>query len=495
MRSAILVLLIAISGAAQTSIDIDVTAPAKPFPHVWERAFGSGRANLSLRQSYRDDLKAVRTATGFEYIRFHAIFHDENGVYSEDEKGNPIYNWTYVDQIYDGLVNSRVRPFVELSFMPSKMASSQTPHAFWYKPLPSPPKDYERWGALIEAFTRHVVERYGIDEVSRWPFEVWNEPNIDFWTGDPKEETYQKLYVAAVKAVKKVSPKIQVGGPSTAQAAWVGRFIAYCAKNKVPLDFASTHVYGNDKAEDVFGTSEVIPRKEMVIRAVRKVRDEIKQSAMPNLPLYFSEYNASYMNEVDVTDSAYMGPWLAYTISKTDGLVDIMSYWCFSDVFEEQGIAKTPFYGGFGLIAAGDIPKAAFNDFKLLHKLGVTRIPNANDSVLVTKRRGTTLAIALWNYAPPEEAGTPQKYTLNFKGLTGTRELTITVVDENHGSALAAWMAMGKPAFPTLEQQKTLRDAAQMPEPERRELTAGSPLELVLQPKGLALIEISSPRK
>jgi xylan 1,4-beta-xylosidase len=472
------------------AITINAAAPSHPFPHFWERTFGSGRANLSLREAYREDLRTVSEATGFEFIRFHGIFDDENGVYSEDAQGNPVYNWSYVDQIYDGLLKNHIRPFVELSFMPAKLAVSQNPHAFWYKPLPNPPADYGKWAALNEAFARHLIERYGIDEVSKWYFEVWNEPNIDFWTGEPKEGTYFQLYAAAANALKKVSPRLLVGGPATAQAAWVGNLIAYCSKNKVPLDFASTHVYGNDRAEDVFNTHEQIPRRDMVARSVRKVHDEIKRSAMPNLPLFWSEFNASYFNEVEVTDSPFMGPWLANTILLCDGLVDMMSYWSFSDVFEEQGIVKTPFYGGFGLIGAGNIPKASLNDFRLLHQLGDVRILNDSDSVLVTKRQDGSLAIALWNYAAPEESGAARQFDLNITGLRGARRVRITQVDAQHGSSLAAWEAMGKPSFPTRDQQVKLREAGSAPRAEETNWMPGRPLSIRLEPKALALIEI-----
>ena len=461
-----------------------------PFPHFWERMFGSGRANLALRESYRDDLRTVSAATGFEFIRFHGIFDDENGVYSEDAQGNPIYNWSYADQIYDGVLKNHVRPFVELSFMPSKLSATQHTHAFWYKPFPNPPTDYAKWGALNEAFARHLIDRYGIEEVSQWFFEVWNEPNIDFWTGEPPQQTYFQLYASAANALKKVSPRLRVGGPATAQAAWVGNFIAYCSQNHVPVDFASTHVYGNDKAEDVFNTHEQIQRRDMVARAVHKVHEEIKNSAMPNLPLYWSEFNASYFNEVDVTDSPFVGPWLANTIRMCDGLVDMMSYWSFSDVFEEQGVVKTPFYGGFGLIAAGNIPKASLNDFRLLHQLGDARIPNDSDSVLVTTRKDGSLALVLWNYVPPEDAGVPRRFNLNIAGLKNAHRIRITQVDAQHGSSLSAWESMGKPAFPAREQQAKLRQAGVMPLAHEMKWKAGSPVAIELQPKSLALVEV-----
>jgi xylan 1,4-beta-xylosidase len=470
------------------TVTVDASAPVHPFPHFWERMFGSGRAILSLRESYRRDLSAVKRATGFTYIRFHGIFDDEVGVYNLDAQGRAVYNFTYVDQIYDGLLAQDVRPFVELSFMPNALASEQKPFPFWYRPNVSPPKDWDLWSDLIQHFARHLIARYGIEEVSQWYFEVWNEPNIGFWGGEPRQATYFKLYDVTAKALKQVSPRLRVGGPSTAQAAWVGDFIRHCAENHIPVDFVSTHVYANDSAENVFGTHEEISRLDMVARAVRKIHDEVKASARPDLPILFSEYNASYMNEVNVTDSAFMGPWLASTISRCDGLVDTMAYWSFSDVFEEQGVAPRPFYGGFGLMAAGHIPKASFNAFALLHRLGTERIPINSDSVLATRRDDGSLAIAVWNYAPPGEQGPSREITLMLKGTEGISRAVIYRVDRGHGSSLAVWESLGKPDFPTREQQKLLRAGGRLPGPKIQDLSGKSSLSLSVPAHGLALI-------
>ena len=472
------------------AIEIDAGAPSHAFPHFWEKMFGSGRAILSLRESYRNDLRETRRIAGFEYVRFHAIFHDEAGLYDEDKDGKPFYNFSYVDQIYDGLLENHVRPFVELSFMPKRLSSDPSAlHPFWYKQNVAPPKDWDKWEQLVEAFARHLVERYGIDEVSQWYFEVWNEPNIDFWAGNPKEATYYELYDRAARAIKRVSRRLRVGGPATAQAAWMDRFLAHCKEKNVPVDFASTHVYGNDRAEDVFGTHERISRNQMVCRAVKKVHDQIAASPYPSMPLIWSEFNASYMNEPEVTDTAFMGPWIADTIRQCDGLVQMMSYWTFSDVFEEQGVVKTPFYGGFGLLAERSIPKAAFNDFALLHRLGETRLDVSSDSALVTRRKDGSLAIAVWNLFLPEEAGSPKTVTLHFKGRSGQPSARVTIVDQEHGSPLPAWNKMGRPAYPTIAQIEELRKAGALPAAQSQAISKGS-LTLTLQPQALALIEI-----
>ncbi|HEX4309294.1 MAG TPA: glycosyl hydrolase family 39 [Acidobacteriaceae bacterium] len=488
--------------ASDAPIVVDARAAGTPFPHFWEQMFGSGRANLSLRESYRQDLDRVKKAADFKYVRFHAILDDENGVYSEDARGNAVYNWSYVDQIYDGMLAHGVRPFVEISFMPKALASKEQYHAFWYKPLPVPPKDYAKWDALITAFARHLVDRYGVDEVAQWYFEVWNEPNIDFWVGRPAQETYFELYDHTARALKAANEKIRVGGPATAQAAWVGDMIAHATQNEVPLDFVSTHVYGNDATTDVFHDHREMAPHQMVCAAVDKVHDEIAKSAQPKMPLIWSEYNATYANEQQLTDSIYMGPWLADTIAKCDGKTLMMSYWSFSDVFEEQGVVKTPFYGGYGIVAEDGIPKPAYDVFLLLHGLGEERLPAPVDDALVTRRKDGAIVIAAWNLVEPNKDGSPVSTTAktvtfelkNIGGGIGLHTVTgmkaeVRRVDAAHGDTLDAWKKMGSPAYPTQAQIEALRKASE-PGPDEDVAIRDHKLTLTLPPMGLAVAEI-----
>jgi xylan 1,4-beta-xylosidase len=477
---------------AQTgeSITVDASAPAQPFPHFWEHMFGSGRAVLSLRESYREDLRAVRAVTAVRYVRFHAVLHDEMGVYSVNARGEPVFNFSYIDQAYDGLLANGVRPFVELSFMPAKLAAHDIRHSFWYRPIVSPPADYKRWDALITALGRHLIERYGIDEVSQWYFEVWNEPNLDFWAGVPKQSTYFTLYEHTARSLKAVDARLRVGGPATAQAAWATAFLRHCNENHVPVDFVSTHVYGDDKAKDVFGTTEPLMRRQMVCRAVRKVHTEIQASPSPTVPLLWSEFNASWSNHPEVTDAPFMGPWLAETIRQCDGFVQEMSYWTFSDVFEEQGVVKTPFYGGFGLIAAGGIPKPAFNAFALLHGLGEQRLANAAEQLLVTRRGDGTLVLALWNYAEVGSTAPLRKVTLRFTHSTAG-SASVQSIDHEHGDVRMAYERMGSPRSPTQRQLVQLREAAALPPPVTRALQSGE-LDLEIPSDGLAIVTLAN---
>jgi xylan 1,4-beta-xylosidase len=513
---ALLVAGLAQSALADTPSPADrivVAADAKvtPLPHFWERMFGSGRAILSLRDGYRQDLRAVRSATGFGYVRFHHILSDEVGLYGVDSKGKPRYNFSYVDQIYDGLLANGVRPFVEIGFMPQALSSDvKSTMSFWYRPNVAPPLSYDRWDDLVRRFVTHLVDRYGIDEVAQWYFEVWNEPNIDFWSGKPKQSTYFDLYAHTARAVKSVNPALRVGGPSTAQAAWVSDFLKFARATGAPVDFVSSHVYANDTAENVLHEKLPVGRDRMVGRAVRKLHDEIAASPYPSLPLILSEYNASYKNEPEVTDAVYMGPWLADTIRQCAGLADIMSYWTFSDVFEEQGVIRTPFYGGFGLLAEHGIPKPAFHAFALLHRLGEQRLAIESQSALATRRADGALVIALWNYAEPLDPPGPassarapslaaaaqpsrpaaaKTFSISVDGMTGSRRALLSRVDGDHGNVMHAFDGMGRPDFPQASQWKELQAAAGLPPPQEIEFRNGM-AEVTLPPWGLALVEI-----
>jgi xylan 1,4-beta-xylosidase len=475
--------------AAPDEIVIDTHAATTPFPHFWEEMFGSGRAILTLRESYREDLRAVKKVTDFKYVRFHAILHDEVGVYNEDEHGNPVYNFSYVDQIYDGLLKNGVRPVVEISFMPKKLAfNPDALHPFWYKQNVSPPKSMELWDDLMKHFAQHLVDRYGIDEVSQWYFEVWNEPNIDFWNGIPRDKSYYDLYAHTARALKGVNPKLRVGGPATAAAHWIPEFLQYVAANHVPIDFVSTHGYADDTPEDMLDTTENVPMDDRVCRAVAKVHSQIKASAMPNLPLFWTEWNVQGMNES--RDTTFVGAGLANTVRQCDGMVDMMSFWTFSDVFEEGGPIPKPFEGEFGLRAKGGINKPSYYDFELLHELGNQRLTSDSKDLIVTRRADGELAIAAWNLVDPDDQhGQTRQMKLSFPGVPPNARVTIQRVDDDHGNVLPKYAAMGKPLDPTPAQVEQLNAETALPAPEQVRLKDGM-LELKLTPNTLALIKV-----
>ncbi|WP_433983523.1 hypothetical protein RBB78_20700 [Tunturiibacter empetritectus] len=216
------------------------------------------------------------------------------------------------------------------------------------------------------------------------------------------------------------------------------------------------------------------------------------------MPLIFSEYNASYSNEPDVTDTTYLGPWLANNIRQCDGLTESMSYWTFSDVFEEQGVVRTPFYGGFGLVAADGIPKPSLNAFAMLHRLGDLRIELENDDALATKSSDGAVEVALWNYAPPYGIGaayTPppankgpdKSFQLTFANLPSSAKVELLRVDDDHGNAVKEFDAMGRPRDLTQDQIKKLRAAGAMSPAEKLRLSNGH-LQITVPPHGLVVL-------
>jgi len=483
--------MVAIPSHAQETVRIDATAEATPFPHFWERMFGSGRATLAMRENYLDDVRAVKQVADFDYVRFHGILDDDVGVYNEDEHGNPVYNFTLVDRIYDGLLHNGVRPVVELSFMPKRLAfNPDALHPFWYKPNVSVPKDYVKWDGLIHALAQHLVERYGIDEVAQWYFEVWNEPNIDFWGGVPRQKTYFELYDHTARALKAVSPRLRVGGPATAAAAWVDAFLAHVAKQHVPVDFVSTHGYADDSVEDLFHTDESIPMDDRVCRAIAKVHGQIKASPLPHLPLLWTEWNV--IGTPTSRDTIYVGPALADTVRACDGMVDMMSFWTFSDVFEEDGPSQRPFFNGlYGLRASGGIDKPSYYAFGLLHELGNARLANRSRDAIVTRSSNGSLAIAVWNLVDPGQHGSTRSIRLDVRGVRPDATVTIQRVDNEHSNVLPIYAAMGSPRYPTPAQVARMNAASALKPLEQSHLDNGV-LSLTLEPNALLLVIISS---
>lgn len=477
--------------AVPEKVVIDARAPGRPFPHFWEQTFGSGRAILTLRESYRNDLREVKKITEFSYVRFHNILHDEDGVYDEDAQGHPIYNFAYVDQIYDGLLQNGVRPFVEISFMPKKLALRQDVHPFWYKQIVSPPKDYKKWDDLIRALAQHLVDRYGLDEVSKWYFEVWNEPNIDFWSGEPKQATYFELYDHTARALKSVSPRIRVGGPATSSAHWVDAFIQHAAAENVPTDFISSHGYADDTVQDLFGTNEDIPMDQRVCLAIKKVHDQIQASPRPGLPLMWTEWNVASFGMLHARDTTYVGAAMADDIRQCDGLVDMMSFWTFSDVFEENGPKREPFDGSFGLVALGGIKKPSYAAFALLHKLGAERIVGGADpgNILVTRERDGSLAIAAWNLVDPDKTGSTRQIEFEIHGVPPNSRVRLSRADSEHGNTLAAYQKMGSPQYPTQAQVADLNRVAEETGIGSTRLSNGL-IDLQLPVNGVLLLEV-----
>ncbi len=385
------------------NISFNVNDRTDLLPGFVQHSVGAGRANELLRKAALSQLDYVHKYCGFRYVRFHGLLSDDMGVYFEDSSGDPVLNFQYIDMVYDEIIKIGMKPFVELSFMPDALASGSKT-VFWWKGNVTPPKDYSKWHFLIKELTGHWIRRYGPDEVRTWYFEVWNEPNHPaFFSSDINE--YFRLYAETAKAVKSVDSALRVGGPATAGNAWVKELISFCIDNSVPLDFISTHHYSTVATFDEYGTKQIFLSKtpDSIAQAVRRVKNQILESPMPDLPLFYTEWSTSPSSRDPVHDSYIEAPFILYNLKRIGNCADSMSYWTFTDIFEEGGIARKPFHGGFGLLNMQSIKKSAFYAYRYFAELGKQQLEcDDSDSFVCIKPNGD-VQVLLWNYKLPEQ--------------------------------------------------------------------------------------------
>ena len=458
-------------------IHVDYKDVKGPLNRMAEMCVGAGRANEGLRADWQQQLAHVHQDCGFKYIRMHGIFCDDMGVYQEDRQGRPEYNWQYVDKLYDFLVGIGMKPFVELGFMPGAMASgSQT--IFWWRGNTTLPRDFSRWGALVEAFTRHLTERYGEEEVAGWYFEVWNEPNLEgFFKGT--QQDYFHLYEVTAKAVKSVCPQYRVGGPATAGCGWIGDFIQFCATNPAPVDFISTHTYGVDAGfldENGNHGTMLSTRSDSIYGEMQETRRVIQNSLKPGLPLHFTEWSSSYTPSDPFHDSYQSAAYILDKIKNADGCVQSMSYWTFTDIFEEAGPRFTPFHGGFGLLNEEGIQKPSYFAYHFLHSLGDVQLTCEDRQTLACRDARGGMQILVWDEPPPDPSPRENNQTyysrihpsqweeyaqLQLVGVpAGTYLMKVYRVGYRSNDAYTAYLDMGAPPQFTRSQETRLKAAS-----------------------------------
>jgi xylan 1,4-beta-xylosidase len=386
--------------APTRQIIVDIKNSAGPVDRFYDLSVGSDFPGTLIRDDSQAQLKLAVDELGFRYIRFHAIFHDMLGTV-RNEDGKTVYNWSKIDQLYDDLLARNIRPFVELGFAPKALATSQN-SIFYWNGNTSHPKP-EGWHDLVDAFIRHIEGRYGRDEVRTWFFEVWNEPNLSgFWEGGD-QKAYFELYDSTSRTIKSIDPALRVGGPSTAGAAWVPEFLAHVKQSGAAVDFVTTHTYGvqggfldeNGKSDTKLDSSP-----DAIIGDVRRVREQISASSFPALPLYFTEWSTSYTPRDSVHDSYISAPYILTKLKASQGLLQGMSYWTYTDLFEEPGPPTAPFQGGFGLLNPQGVRKPAFFAYKYLHALQGDSLRTTDPQAMLATQNGNVTAV-IWDFEQP----------------------------------------------------------------------------------------------
>jgi len=391
----------AVAPAARHDV-VDVARATGPLDRSFDLSVGSDFPGTLIREDSQAQLRLAVHELGFRYIRFHAIFHDVLGTVRVQD-GRVVYDWSKIDQLYDDLLSKHIKPFVELGFTPEALATSANSIFFWHGNTSHP--DPAGWRELVDQFIRHLEERYGRDEVRTWYFEVWNEPNLaGFWEG-ADQKAYFELFDSTSKSIKDIDPALRVGGPATAGAAWVSEFLAHVRQSGAAVDFVTTHAYGVDGGfldEEGKSDTKLSPSPDAIVGDVRRVRQQIAASAFPDLPLFFTEWSTSYTPRDSIHDSYISAPYILSKLKACQALAQGMSYWTYSDLFEEPGPPSSSFHGGFGLLNREGIRKPAFFAYKYLHALEGNALDTSDPEAWFATQGGDLTGV-LWAFEQPQQ--------------------------------------------------------------------------------------------
>jgi xylan 1,4-beta-xylosidase len=479
----------------RSTFEIDLGLPASPLHQPWQWGVGSCHATTALRADWQQQLSQARRDLGFRHVRFHGLLDDDMGtLICQDEK--LLYSFFNTDRIFDFLLSIGMKPVVELSFMPRALSSGGN-IVFHYQGNITPPKDQAQWGELIRRLAAHWVERYGIDEVSQWLFECWNEPNLPaFWTAD--QAAYFQLYRTTAQAIKAVDARLQVGGPATAGNAWLPEFRAFCADGGVAVDFISTHYYPTDP----FGAidTDTVTQLEHSPPDVMRTRALEARQAAGALPLYYTEWSISSNPRDPLHDSSFAAALAVRIAMSVDEVVDGYSYWTFTDIFEENYFPSIPFHGGFGMMNLYGVPKPIYRAFEMLRALGDRRFgvtgPTGNVVAWAggsSQAQDSTHAVLI-NQAMPRHPIASEAVLLQFRNApqATVKSVTLARVDGQHANPEQAWKDMGAPESLKPDQVALLLAASRVThEPVAFRIEAGVlEIEAVLEPQSVNHLRI-----
>lgn len=483
------------AGQAACRISVDAGHSVGELHRPWRLMIGSerlsqledgvGPGGRHIGDEFAAALRRAHDELGVRTVRAHAILHDDVGVYREVD-GQPVHDFTKLDRIYDRVLELGLRPIVEVSFMPRDLARDPDKTVFHYGAIVSPPKDWDRWAGLVGDLAAHLVERYGLDEVRTWAFEVWNEANLDVFWGGTQEE-YFRLYDISAAAIKAVDPQLPVGGPGSAAAAWVDALLEHADESGAPVDFVSTHCYGN---------------------APLDLRPVVARHGRAGLPLYWTEWGAHATHFNLAHDSVWSAAYLVRGMVSAMGRIDALSYWTLSDHFEELGRAPSLLHGGFGLRALGDLPKPRWWGLWMLEQLGPIRLPvgvdgdGAGDLVnaVATRDEHGKVTLVVWNGTVDVSKSEGSELldrdvTLDVSGL-GTRRYRVRHrrLDHDHSDLNAAWaqIARGR-EWPEGDEWGHLAQASELADlepPRDVEVDGRLALQFTLPMPAVSLIEL-----
>ncbi|WNM39232.1 xylan 1,4-beta-xylosidase [Micromonospora halotolerans] len=450
-------------GDGLVEVSVDAGCPLGPVHRPWRDMIGSEHLSLLLSADrvggeemgagLAAALGRVHRELGVQRVRAHGILGDDLGVYREVD-GRPVHDFTGIDAVLDALAPTGLRPVLELSFTPRALAGDPS-RVVTAAGVSSPPRDWDRWAALVGDLIRHLRARVGEAELRRWAVEVWNEPDLDcFWTGS--REDYLRMYDVTARAVREACPGLPVGGPATAATKWIEPFLDHLDGSGAALDFLSTHVYGSPPLD---------------------LRPALARHGRAGTPLRWTEWGPSPTHFAPVNDSVLSAAFVATGMQEAAGRVASLACWVASDHFEELGRPPALLHGGFGLLSVGGLAKPRFWALWMLERLAAVQLAArlTGDGAGALVRAWPSIdpdtgriAVVLWNGTldqgvldrPDQRARLERTVRWRIDGLPhGAYEVRHRRLDEQTSNLSAAARRLGVDGWPTDEQWAALRAA------------------------------------
>lgn len=440
-------------------VSLDFQSVQTPLISPGLACIGGEHAALELNSESLRQLAIAHQECGFKFIRFHGVLAPDMKDVARANNGKLVYHWGKIDRLYSALLRAGVKPIVELSFMPTALASGKQT-VFFYHGNITMPQSMAQWSSFITAFVGHLERRFGRAEVRSWYFEVWNEPNYAaFFT--KKFNSYMALYAATARAVKSVDKQLRVGGPATSGLGWINRFIKNCRTQHVPLDFISAHTYGCGPHHWADGAKGLCVNGDpsSISGGINWVLGKIHKSPFPRLPLLITEWGPSYSSRDPVHDTYFQAVYLLENLKQVGTGPRIMSYWALSDIFDEDGPQVRPFEGGFGLFNPQGIEKPSFFALKYLHEIRGRQIADADQESWAT-RRGGGVSFLAWDYRWPRQTSPDHIFFKQAHPSAPARPLILKIIHVpagrylleifregyGHNDAYTLYQKMGSPA-------------------------------------------------
>lgn len=491
----------------------DWSGPRTAFRHTWEGIVNVDQFRWLVRRDMQDQLELARRELGATHVRAVGMFDDEMRVFCESpaafmghEPKRPRTNWQTVDYVIDSLADRELQPVFTTTFIPSALTSGPTT-VFSTKAHTSPPKDWGQWEAFVRESVQHCVERYSLETVRRWPFEVWNEPNLEgwFWGGD--QAAFYRLWESTYRAIKSVDASLRVGGPSTARAEWLEEFIDHARRQGCPPDYLITHIYNNDRATDhplaPFDPGAAMQGSKSPTFAMDLMRGVSGLLRRCNFKgeLHWNEWGRSFHAVDHQREQPSEAAFIARLLADVSQEADVLSYWCLSDIYDQVGYGREAFFGGYGLLSMQGLRKPAYHAFQLMGKLGTERLAVAGENldatchaiVTCTGNRAHVLVYAAELQDNPPRGSVEVALVL----MAGAEPGALYRIDATENNVLSHWQEMGQPAYLSRAQLRELaaeNNLKPSSTPVRVETQGTQRIaRFTMETPGVALLEIALP--